>query len=49
MYNKILDHISQENSDEAVYWKFKYIIAHQGLLLPIDPDYKGSRYNVLIE
>ena len=29
--------------------KFKHIIAHQGSLLPTDPDYKGSRYNVLIE
>ena len=48
MYNEILDHISQENSDDAIYWKFKHIIAHQGPLLPTDSDYKGSRYNVLI-
>ena len=48
-YNEILNHISQENSDDAVYWKFECIIAHQGPLLPTDPDYKGSRFNVLIK
>ena len=46
MYNEILDHILQENSEEAIYWKFERIIAHQGPLLPTDPDYKGSKYNV---
>ena len=32
MYNEILDHISQENSDDAIYWKFEHIVAHQGPL-----------------
>ena len=48
-YNEILDHISQENTDDAIYWKFECIIAHQGPLLSTDLDYKGSRFNVLIE
>ena len=48
-YNEILDHILQENSDDAIYWRFERIVAHQGPLKPRDPDYKGSRYNVLIE
>ena len=30
-------------------WKFRCILAHEGLLKPSDPSYKGSKYNVMIE
>ena len=30
------------------YWTYKSIIGHQGPLQPNDPNYQGSRYNVLV-
>ena len=30
-------------------WKFKRIVGHEGPFRPTDPEYKGSRYNVLVE
>ena len=30
-------------------WKFRAMKAHQGPLLPTDPDYNGSRYIVQVE
>ena len=48
-YAEILDHISQDNTDHAAYWKFERIIGHQGPLKTTDLDYKGSRYNMLME
>ena len=48
-YAEILDQISWDDTDHATYWKFERIIGHQGPLKTTDVDYKGSRYNVLIE
>ena len=47
LYNELLDHISKDETEEGL-WKFKSISAHQGPLLPSDPAYRGSRYNVLV-
>ena len=47
-YNEILNHIEKDETDEGV-WKFKCISAHEGPLNPSDKNYKGSRYNVLVE
>ena len=34
--------------DQELY-KFRAIIGHQGPLLALDPDWKGSKYNVRVE
>ena len=47
-YNQVLDHI-QRDEDTEIVWKFKRISAHQGPLKPGDKDYKGSKYNVMVE
>ena len=39
--------ISKDETEEGL-WKFKSISAYQGPLLPSDPAYNGSRYNVLV-
>jgi hypothetical protein len=52
-YNEILGHIKSDNSDlesetEQLY-KFQFITAHQGSLHSSDKDWKGSKYNMLVE
>jgi hypothetical protein len=52
-YNELLDHIEKDNSDimsdaEQLYM-FQHITAHQGTLCYSDKDWKGSKYNVLVE
>ena len=48
-YNDILEYITLDTTSEEPFWKFKRIIAHQGLLTSTHADYKGSRYNVMVE
>jgi hypothetical protein len=38
---------NQKNAD--IVWSFKFIVRHQGPLICTDPNYKGSKYNVLME
>ena len=46
----MLDHISaKENNEDAVVWKFRRIVAHEGPLDKSHPSYKGSKYNVMLE
>jgi hypothetical protein len=52
-HKEILDHIERDNSDiendsEQLY-KFCHIAAHQGHLCTSDKDWKGSKYNILVE
>jgi hypothetical protein len=51
-YNEILDKIEtdleKELHDTDRQWSFKDIVAHEGPLLPRDKNYKGSRFNVLV-
>ncbi len=54
-YNDIVDYIEQDDSWDGT-WKFKRILAHQGPLRRppkgkehLEPRYKGSKYNVLVE
>jgi hypothetical protein len=52
-YNEILDHIKRDNNDlkndtEQLY-KFCCSAAHQGPLFTSDKDWKGSKYNILVE
>ena len=45
-YGRILDHLDhQEQQDD----KFRAITGHQGPLSPQDENYKGSKYNVMVE
>jgi Reverse transcriptase (RNA-dependent DNA polymerase) len=47
-YQDILDHITKD-AENPVYWKFRLITAHEGPLTPSHRNYKGSKYNVIIE
>jgi hypothetical protein len=39
----------EKDTDNPIMWKLKKIVAHQGLLNSMHPDYKGLLYNVQIE
>ena len=47
-YQEIMEHINND-AENPVYWKFKRITAHEGPLTPSHRNYKGSKYNVMIE
>ena len=52
-YNQLLEHLENAEDhdmgmDQELY-RFRVIIGHQGSLLASDPDWKGSKYNVLVE
>ena len=51
-YNQLMDYI-QKGTDGAEdpdsLFKFRDIVTHQGPLESIDPDQKGSKYNVMVE
>ena len=47
-YIQILDHLDQQEQQEDLY-KFRAITGHQGPLSPQDENYKGSKYNVMVE
>ena len=38
-----------EGDTDEIMWKFRRIIAHQGPFKQQDKEFKGSRYNVMIE
>jgi hypothetical protein len=43
------DEQQHQNKDGYGFWNFKHIVGQEGPLRASDPEYKGSRYNVLIE
>ena len=47
-YVQILDHLDHQEQQEDLY-KFRAITGHQGPLSPQDENYKGSKYNVMVE
>ena len=47
-YNDLLDRIEADDGEDDV-WRFEAIMQHQGPLKASHPDYKGSRWNVLIK
>ena len=47
-YVQILDHLDHQGQQEDLY-KFRAITGHQGPLSPQDENYKGSKYNVMVE
>ena len=51
-YNQLMDYIQKgtdAEEDPDSLFKFRDIVAHQGPLESIDPDQKGSKYNVMVE
>jgi hypothetical protein len=53
-YNELMDYIEkdkqqQQDEDGNGFWNFKHIVGHEGPFRASDPEYKGSRYNVLVE
>jgi hypothetical protein len=48
-YNELMDLIKKNKENEDIVWRFKHIVRHQGPLICTDPNYKGSKYNVLME
>ena len=47
-YVQILDHLDQQEQQEDLY-RFRAITCRQGPLSPQDENYKGSKYNVMVE
>jgi hypothetical protein len=47
-YNQIMDHI-EHSEEDAIVWRFKQIIGHEGPLTKNHPMWKGSIYNVRVE
>ena len=47
-YVQILDNLDQQEQQEDLY-KFRAITGHQRPLSPQDENYKGSKYNVMVE
>ena len=48
-YNELMDFLQKNVENDAILWKYKHIIGHQGPLTPADPSYMGSRFNVQLE
>ena len=51
-YNQLMDYIQKgtdAEEDPDSLFKLRDIVAHQGPLESTDPDYKGSKYNVMVE
>ena len=48
-YNELMDFLQKNVENDAILWKYKRIIGHQGPLTPADPNYLGSRFNVQLE
>jgi hypothetical protein len=42
------DEQQHQDEDGNGFWNFKHIIGHEGPFRTSNPEYKGSRYNVLI-
>ena len=51
-YNQLMEYIERDNQAQTTgdsLFRFRDVIAHQGPLNSSDPDYKGSKYNVLVD
>jgi hypothetical protein len=48
-YNELMDFIQKNEENDAIVWRFWQIVRHQGPLLHSDPDYKDSKFNVMVE
>ena len=52
-YHQLVDHLeAAANDDNEIsddLFKFRALIGHQGTLKPTDPNWKGCKYNVLVD
>ena len=52
-YNQLVDHLEAvANEDDKIsddLYKFRALIGYQGPLKPTDPNWKGCKYNVIVE
>ena len=52
-YNQLVDHLeaaaNEDNKISEDLYKFRALIGHQGLLKATDPNWKGCKYNVLVD
>ena len=48
-YNELMDFIQKNAENDEVAWRFRRVVGHQGPLPRHDKDYKGSKFNVLVE
>jgi hypothetical protein len=53
-YNELMDYIEKDeqqhqDKDGNGFWNFKHIVGHESPFRTSNPEYKGSRYNVLVE
>ena len=51
-YNQLMEYIERDNQAQTSgdnLFRFRDVIAHQGPLSSTDPDYKGSKYNLLVD
>jgi hypothetical protein len=48
-YNDLMDFIEKNQENDAIVWRFRRIVGHQGPLLRHDKDNNGSRFNLLVE
>ena len=48
LYVQILDHLGYQEQHDDLY-KLRAITGHQGPFSPQDENYKGSKYNVMVE
>ena len=52
LYSQLMDHLEAANEDNKIsddLYKFRALIGHQGPLKPTDPNWKGCKYNVLVD
>ena len=47
-YQQLMEYLDDDDND-PVYWKFRWIMSHKGPLHQHHPNYKGSMYNLMIE
>ena len=52
-YNQVIDQLNKQfntdyDNDGEQYWTFQSILDHKGPLKPSDPEYNGSKWNVLV-
>jgi hypothetical protein len=53
-YDELINYIENDkqqhqDKDSTGFWNFKHIVGHEGPFRTSNPEYKGSRYNVLVE
>jgi hypothetical protein len=44
-----MDFIQKNEENDTIVWHFQHIVGHQGPLLHSDPNYKGSKFNIMVE